>query len=55
MAAKPWIEKYRRGLDNIIQVQEHGVLEKVETWLCNGMSHHTNPLVLGCDRHYLAL
>ena len=33
MASKTRIEKYRRDLDDILQVQELGVLEKVKAWL----------------------
>jgi len=33
MASKTRSEKYRRDLDDILQVQEHGVLEKVKAWL----------------------
>ena len=33
MASKTRSEKYRRDLDDILQVQELGVLEKVKAWL----------------------
>ena len=37
MASKRRIEKYRRDLDDILQVQE-GVLEKVKAWLISVMN-----------------
>ena len=40
MASKRRIEKYRRDLDDILQVQENenGVLEKVKAWLISVMN-----------------
>ena len=38
MAAKSRIEKHRRDLDDILQVQETGVLEKVKAWLISVMN-----------------
>ena len=38
MASKTRIEKYRRDFDDILQVQENGVLEKMKAWLISVMN-----------------
>jgi len=38
MASKVRKEKYRRDLDDVLQVQEHGALEKVKAWLISVMN-----------------